>query len=225
MSESESFIDEVTDEVRRDKLFALMKRYGWIAILAVVLLVAGAAYNEWRKAQDIARAEALGDSLLAALALPDSSAQIAALEKITPRDDARAVVALLLGGEARPGADGAPASADAQAAAAKALQSVIDDARLPQLYRDLARLKLVMLEGPKMDKATRLAALKALDVPGAPFRLLAEEQLAVIDIENGDQAAAIARLKDIVADNGTSARLRQRAMQVIVALGGKLDAA
>ena len=31
MSNPDSFIEEVTEEVRRDKLFALFRKYGWIA--------------------------------------------------------------------------------------------------------------------------------------------------------------------------------------------------
>ena len=67
MSETDSFIEEVTEEVRRDKLFALFRRYGWIGILAVLLIVGGAGWNEWRKAQDRAAAEALGDRMISAL--------------------------------------------------------------------------------------------------------------------------------------------------------------
>ncbi|MFD1808819.1 hypothetical protein ACFSHQ_13850 [Gemmobacter lanyuensis] len=39
MSNPESFIDEVTEEVRRDKLFATFRKYGWIGILAVLGIV------------------------------------------------------------------------------------------------------------------------------------------------------------------------------------------
>lgn len=45
MSDTDSFIEEVTEEVRRDRLFGLMRRYGWIAVLAVLLLVGGTAYR------------------------------------------------------------------------------------------------------------------------------------------------------------------------------------
>ena len=38
MSDTDSFIDEVTEEVKRDRLFAMMKRYGWIAVVIVLLL-------------------------------------------------------------------------------------------------------------------------------------------------------------------------------------------
>ena len=43
MSETDSFIDEVNEEVRRDRLYAALRRYGWIAIVAVLAIVGGAA--------------------------------------------------------------------------------------------------------------------------------------------------------------------------------------
>ena len=36
MSGTDSFIEEVSEEVRRDKLFAKMRKYGWIAVLLVL---------------------------------------------------------------------------------------------------------------------------------------------------------------------------------------------
>ena len=51
MSQNESFIDEVSEELRRDRLFALFRRWAWLGILIVVVAVGGAAWNEWRKAR------------------------------------------------------------------------------------------------------------------------------------------------------------------------------
>ena len=65
---------------------------------------------------------------------------------------------------------------------------------------------------------------EALAVPGKPLRLLAEEQLALLDVEAGNTDDAIARLQRIIEDSETTAGLRQRASQLIVALGGELDA-
>ena len=81
MSQSESFIEEVTEEVRRDRMFGLMRRYGWIAVLLVLMLVGSAAWIEWRKAQAQAAAQAMGDAMIAAL-----EAELALIER------ARAVV-------------------------------------------------------------------------------------------------------------------------------------
>ena len=57
--------------------------------------------------------------------------------------------------------------------------------------------------------------------PGAPLRLLAEEQLALIDIEEGKVDAALTRLEAVRQDAEASVDLQQRATQLIVALGGK----
>ena len=55
MSDSDSFIDEVTEEVRRDRLFGYFRRYGWIAAVVIVVVVGGAAWNEYQKAQSLRR--------------------------------------------------------------------------------------------------------------------------------------------------------------------------
>jgi hypothetical protein len=67
VSNPDSFINEVTEEVRRDRLFAMFRKYGWIGGLLVVAIVGGAAYSEWTKAQALARAEGFGDAMLDAL--------------------------------------------------------------------------------------------------------------------------------------------------------------
>ncbi len=59
MSNTDSFIEEVSEAVRRDRLYALMRRYSGLAVALVALIVGGAAYNEWRKAETLARAQPL----------------------------------------------------------------------------------------------------------------------------------------------------------------------
>jgi len=39
VSDTDSFIEEVSEEVRRDRLFKIFKKYAWVAVLVVVLLV------------------------------------------------------------------------------------------------------------------------------------------------------------------------------------------
>ncbi|HGG65389.1 MAG TPA: hypothetical protein ENK34_12535 [Rhodobacteraceae bacterium] len=217
MSETDSFIEEVTEEVRRDKLFALMRKYGWIAILAVLLIVGGAAYNEWRKASEAAAAQALGDSLIAALEIEDATARAAALAKITAESEgANAVVALLASAEAQ--------NSGNTERAVSALAKLENNPELAPAYREMAVLKQVLLSGTDMPIAERRSKLETLAVAGAPFRLLAEEQLAMLEIEEGKKDAAISRLQDIINDVEVSAGLRSRASQLIVVLGGKAEA-
>ena len=51
MSNTDSFLQEVSEELRRDKLYRNMRKYGWIGLLLVVIIVGGAAYREYQKSQ------------------------------------------------------------------------------------------------------------------------------------------------------------------------------
>lgn len=215
MSNTESFIDEVSEEVRRDKLFRLMRRYGWIGIAVVVLVVGGAAYNEWQKAQNISAAESFGDSVLAALDSDEPAMRIETLNAIETQDDARAVLELMSAAE--------QISRDDPKAGAERLDQIANDSSLSLVYRELAALKRVIALGAELEASERQSILAGMAVPGAPFRLLAEEQLALLEVEQGQVDAAVGRLKSIIADAEVSPGLRNRASQLIVALGGEID--
>lgn len=214
MSDTDTFINEVTEEVRRDRLFVLMRRYGWIAVLVIVLIVGGASYNEFSKAQDRAAAEQLGDDIVAALARNDAADRAAELGRISaPTPGGAAVVQFLL--------SAAQANSDQLDQAVAGLQQVAQNGALPEIYRQIAGFKALTLQAETQPAADRRLAFEALAQPGTPLRLLAEEQLALIDIADGLVEPAIARLQAILLDAEASTVLQQRAAQVIVALGGE----
>ncbi|APE43972.1 hypothetical protein BOO69_11550 [Sulfitobacter alexandrii] len=214
MSDTDSFIDEVNEEVRRDRLYHLLRRYGWIAALAIVLVVAGAAWNEYRKAQARAEAEALGDAMLAALSTDDAAQRAEQLSAVSPQSpDAGAVLRLLTAAE--------QVEAGETAAAADTLETVATDGEVPQIYRQLANFKALTLPDTDMSVEDRRQAFEAMAQPGNPLRLLASEQLALLDIEQDQPDAAIARYQSILQDAEITSDLQQRALQVIVALGGE----
>ncbi|MCB4455526.1 hypothetical protein [Leisingera sp. McT4-56] len=216
MSDTDSFIDEVTEEVRRDRLFLMLKRYGWIGGVAVALIVGGAAFREYSKAQEQAAAEALGDAITAALETDGSEKQAEALAAVSAEGAGGAAIAKML--EA-----GALAEAGKTAEAVARLEAVAVNGELPLIYRHIASFKVLALQTGTLSAADRRLQYEALAQPGAPLALLASEQLALLDVEEGNSEAAIARLRDIVADATVSADLKDRASQVIVALGGSLD--
>lgn len=214
MTDSDSFIQEVTEEVRRDRFYALLKRYGWIAALVLIVLIGGAAALEWRKAQERAEAEALGDALLAALERDDGAARADALAALAPEDaQARAVTGFLRAG--------ALAEMGETAQAAQVLDGVATEADLAPILRQIAAFKALTLQTATLPAADRRQGFEALAQPGSPLRLLAEEQLALIDVETGQTQDAIDRFAVIAQDAETSAALQQRARQAIVALGGE----
>ncbi|WP_417719999.1 hypothetical protein [Salipiger sp.] len=217
MSNTDSFIDEVTEEVRRDRLFALMRKYGWIAVLAVILLVGAAAWREYALARDRAAAQDFGNAVLAALDTEDSAARIAALDAVEASEPgARAVLDMLKASEFAREGDGAKA--------VEALDAVSGSEDVPEIYREIASFKAVSRSDSGLSPEERRQRLDFLAQPGKPLHLLAVEQLAFLDIASGDKAAALERLRFIVEDAGTTPGLRQRASQLIVALGGEPEA-
>ena len=210
MSNPDSFIDEVTEEVRRDRLFGLFRRYGWIALVVVLGVVGGTAWTEWQKAQSRDAARAFGDAVLAALDGQDGAARTAALAAVPATGDQAAVLRLML----------ATDPAQDRAGTLGALEALATDASLPQTYRDLATLRRVIVAGADLPLADRRALLDPLAAPGRAFRPLALEQLAYLAAEAGDTAAAITQLRSLSEDQEAPAGLRRRAAQMIVALGG-----
>lgn len=214
MSDTDSFIDEVTEEVRRDRMFLLLRRWGWIGGLAVLAIVGGAAWNEYSKAQATAKAEALGDAVIAALSSNDAASRAEALAGIDPASTGGDAVLALLTAAAESG------NGDSAAAVAR-LEALASQGDLPQIYRETAAFKALLLQAETLPVADRRQRFEALAQPGAPLRLLALEQLALIDIAEGETEAALARLQSIREDAEVSTDLQQRATQLMVALGAE----
>lgn len=212
MSDTDSFINEVTEEVRRDKLYATFRKYGWIAVVVVLAIVGGAAWNEYSKSKAEKSARAAGDALTAALSQDAPQARADALAAADLEGAPRLLAEMLRAGELYDAGDAAGAIA--------ALAPFVGDATLDAGYRDLAVLKTAMMGAGEIAPDERISMLAGIAAPGAPYRLLAEEQIAVAQIEAGDVDAAIEGLRAIAEDGGASQGLRTRARQLIVALGG-----
>lgn len=208
--QNDSFIDEVTEDLRRDRLFAAFRRYGWIGLLVILAIVAGAAWREYSRAAAEREAQAFGDAVIAAEAAEDPAAALAALP--AGDDPGRRALAAMLAAAAQ-----VEAGADEDAAAT--LAALAEDGAAPALARDLARLKLVTLEGAAMDPAARDAMLSDLSAPGRPFRLLALEQKAVALVAAGREDDAVALIRQIQEEQGLSENQRRRLAEMLITLG------
>lgn len=214
MSDADSFIDEVTEEVRRDRMYLLLRRWGWVGVVAVIAIVGGAAFNEYRKARDANQAEALGDAILSALAENGSAERATTLQSVEAESvGGDAVLNMLL--------SAAQVEAGSEQDAVNSLNAIATQGELPEIYRAIASFKALLLQTDTMPVADRRQQFEALAIPGAPLRLLAEEQLALIDVAEGDTQAALDRLQALRQDAEASVDLQQRAAQLIVALGGQ----
>ena len=209
MSETDSFIQEVSEEVRQDRMFALWKKWGPYVIGAIALIVGAAAYWSWQQDADRAAAEARGELLLN-------------LDTEKPED-----VAALPGkidGPAKLIAELTAAAAQAEAgeteAAAKTYAEIAGRADLPVEYRDLAVMQAVRLGADSIDADAEIAQIA--DGTG-PYRLLGKELRAARAAAAGNLEAAHKEMNEILADPGVTAGLQQRIVALLLATGGEIS--
>lgn len=213
MSQSDSFFNEVSEEVRKDSFRRGLQRYGWIVVLAIVLAVGAAAVFEWQKFSDRRAAENTGDALRAALLEGDPAKRDEALAEVAVNTPSAAAVARLA--EA-----GSQIEAGESAAAAASLATLAEAGDVPEIYRSLAALLRVMLLGDAMDATERGATLETLANPESPFQPLALEQRALLRLSQDDKEGALADLGTILTLPQTPEQVATRARQLILAAGG-----
>ena len=209
MSDTDSFIDEVTEEVRRDRLFGYFRRYGWIPAVIILVLVGGTAYSEWSKSVVAQAAQVRGDALLDALDVQDKPESISALSSIVAQEDTDVVASFLLAGLD-------------QSLASELLTVIAENMDQPKYIRDLARLKLAATpDAASKDEAVSI--LTDLSAPGGLYRNAATEILVALELQRGNRDVALVLLQSHVQDAGATQAQVQRMGELIVALGAIPD--
>ena len=211
MSNNESFIQEVSEEVRRDRLYRILKKWGWIGIAVIVALVGGASFNEWNKDSKMNSARNLGDRVLSAVSNKDPI-ELKEIETSNISQDIfikNLLSAILL-------------SDNKLDASKKALEEIRDLPGITKTYRELNAFKLglLVLKEDNLTGDERFSVFEGLVEPGSPFRLLAKEQQALLHIEQGKLELAIKALSEISVDSETTASLKRRVTQLRISLGG-----
>tara|TARA_B110001469_G_C9605681_1_gene301127 strand:- start:758 stop:1396 length:639 start_codon:yes stop_codon:yes gene_type:complete len=209
MSDTDSFIDEVTEEVRRDRLFGYFRRYGWIPAVIILALVGGTAYSEWSKSVVAQAAQVRGDALLDALDVQDKPESISALSSIVAQEDTDVVASFLLAGLD-------------QSLASELLTAISENMDQPKYIRDLARLKLAATPDAA-SKGEAVSILTDLSAPGGLYRNAATEILVALELQRGNRDVALELLQSHVQDAGATQAQVQRMGELIVALGAIPD--
>jgi hypothetical protein len=212
LSNADSFIEEVTDEVRRDRLFGLWKKYAPFVIGAIVAVVAGTAVKSWLDHRETEQARAAGGALLAAATGPTAEARAQSLLAFI--DGAEGGVAFV----ARMQAAGALADAGDPAAAADMFDQAAGLGSEPALTA-LAAYRAAILRIPLVAPSQSIAALTPLTAPGNPMRILALEARGLVHLRNGDTAAARTDFDAVLADTAASEASRARVRELRTTLG------
>lgn len=207
--ETDSFIAEVSDELRRDRMNRAFRRYGPFLAGAIVLIVLGTAgYEFWRYETRSAARSAGG--VLASAARSDAP------------EEAFAQAAKTLEGGPRIVADLAAATALAEkgapAEAVPFYESVESTPEVEPLYAHLAALRSVMARLGTAPTDELLADLAPLTAQDAPFAPLALEIDAGLKLELGREDDARASLTAALADPRASQGQRRRIQDLLNSL-------
>ncbi|MEM9145297.1 MAG: hypothetical protein AAGC57_03800 [Pseudomonadota bacterium] len=207
MTETDSFIREVTEEVQQDRMFRLWKRYGPFVIGGIALIVAVSAGLNWMAWREVQEASERGGAFLSAEATPE--AREALVQSV---DGPAAVVAQLQLAAVQ--ADGGDT-----AGAIETYRAVATTPGLKRAYADLAALQAARLEAPEIGIEAAETLFAPLVETGAPYRLLALESRAITRLNAGDTAGARADLTAIISEPGLTRGLNLRAQQLLAILG------
>ena len=213
MADRDSFIDEVSEELRRDRMLTAWRRWGPWVVGVVVLAVAAAGVATWLDQQENVAAREAGARLIEAADSPDPAERAEAFgTRAAELEGGAAMIA-------RFSEAAALVEAGERAAAVEALEAIESDGAADPLYRDLAGFKAALLRAQDLEPAARAEALAAYAAEGEPFRLLALEARAVARLQAGDLDGAREDVETALADPMLSPSLGQRLGQLRELLG------
>jgi len=218
---TDQFIREVDEELRRDQLAALWKRFGTLIIAVCVAVVAiTAGYNGWVWWQEKQAAEA-GDRYLAALqAIDGEDAAMARLALADIATSGPAGYAML----ARLRAAALAAQSGDTSTAMTGFDAIAADDGADPTIRDLARLRaaLIALDTGDLDGAE--SRVETLEEAGNPWRHAAREIQGTAAFARGELTAARQLFATIQSDAEAPADGRSRAGLMLSLIDGQLPA-
>lgn len=215
--------DEVNEELRAERAKSLLMRYGGFILAACVLVVAGAGgWQGWRWWQSRKDAEAAAQ-YVAAMAQAESVPGAGAADRAVAAVGFEALAASAPDGYrtlARLRAAALKADAGDLAGAAIYWDQVAGDKSADPLLRDLASLLWAQRQIDTGDPGLLEARLKPLTAPGNPWRAMALEQLALLDLRQGKTDAAKESLRKLSQDVTAPSGVRGRSGALLAQLGG-----
>lgn len=199
---------EIDEELRRDNLQQLWKKYGnYVIALAVLVVAATAGVVGWRAYQDSQRA-AQGVEYSAALDLvrqgkdADAAAAFASLAKTA--DSGRALLARFEEAASRVQSGDVPA-------AITLYDQIATDGSVDQGFRDVATILSARYMLDKAGPEAVEARLQPLASGAGPWHGLALELTALAEMKAGDTAKARGDFEALSKDTTAPSGVRQRA--------------
>ena len=215
-NDSDTFLREVDEEIRRERMNNFVSRYGW-AIVAGIVLFLGAigGWIWWQNRQQQQSAEQ-GEALISALDSLEAGNTKAAEPQVAQLAESGSegyrIAALFTRANMQ-------LQAGNRAAAVATLKGIAEDSDAAEPYRQAALVRQTALEFDTLQPQVVVQRLGALARPGEPWFGSAGELVAIAYLKMGQQQRAGQLFQRIGQDETVPPSLRTRAVQMAGSLG------
>ena len=199
MSEKDSFIEEVSEELRKDKLVRFIKKYLWIISIIILIIVCIVGINEYRKNNIIKNNQKNGDIIYNFLSVGDENS-FNDLKVLASKNEIESIIPRFVLIQKYIEINDLDNSR-------KLLDSIINFKDIPKDFINLAKLYLFFLE---KDTLTKEKLIEDLNSPNNIFRLISLEQKVYMLIEKREYSEANKLIDLILNDIESPNTLKQR---------------
>lgn len=213
---NETFVREVEENLRRDRMRDFAKRYGGWLIAGVAVFLIASGFLIWWQQHKVQRSQQEVEQLAQIFDDIGTGASADAPKKLDELSNSgsKAVRATAMFTRAAL----ALQQNDAKLALAK-YREIAGDSSLPQPYRDAALLRQTALEFDSLQPQEVISRLQPLAKPGTPWFGTAGEMTALALLKQGQPAQAAQLFAVLAKDNSVPDAIRARSVQIASSLG------
>ncbi len=217
--------DEVEEDLRAERARSFARRFGGLGALGIVVVLIGTGGYVWWSQQNSAQTEGVATRFIAAATQADKADRpLAGLDR-----DAAGQAAATFADIAAHGPEGYAVLSRLRLAAVQwqlgqkpqaeaSWQAVADDSRAPTLLRDLAQVTSAQHQVDSGDPVLLKQSMEALTSADNPWRPMAEQVIALLDLRQGKTHDAGEILRRLSFDPGAPDGIRQMATSLVSAL-------
>ena len=191
MVETESFIKEVSEEVKRDNLFKILNKFKWPLFALIILLIGAVGGYEYYKFSKKASAEKNGEFLVSAMENLKNNGQT-----VTGEIENKFLSVFIKLNEAKYFEE----KGDIKSATA-AYEYVIDKHGENKFFNHYSKFQLYLMDpAESLSDKKKIDVLDELSVPDGPLKLLALEQKLHLYVKIGQLDNIKSHVKLILSD-------------------------
>ena len=191
MVESESFIKEVSEEVKRDILFKTLKKFKWPIIVLIILLVGAVGGYEYYKFDKKVKAQEIGEFFVSAIENLKNNGQT-----VTEEIDNNLISVLIKLHEAKYFEE----KGDIKSATA-AYEYIISKHGENKFFDHYSKFQLYLMDpAESLSDKQKIDILDELSGPDGPLKLLALEQKLYLYVKISDLDNITSHVKLILSD-------------------------